>query len=75
MEVKTCPNDCTKCTPMQRQLCAAQFSMMSVRRMDALEERLERMEETQKKLAHGDSGVFNPMAQRGETALHTEETA
>ena len=61
--VKTCPNDCTRCTPQQRLLCAAQFSMMNARRMDALEERLERMEDLQKKLSNDDSGVFNPMAE------------
>jgi hypothetical protein len=61
-ELKTCPNDCTKCTPQQRLLCAAQFSMMNVKRMDAVEERLERMEDLQKKLSHDDSGVFNPLA-------------
>ena len=61
-ETKTCPRDCTRCTPQQRLLCAAQFSMMSTERMDALEERLERMEDQQKKLASSDSGVFNPVA-------------
>jgi hypothetical protein len=61
-ELKTCPRDCTKCTPQQRLLCAAQFSMMTTERMDVLEERLERMEDLQKKLANSDSGVFNPVA-------------
>ena len=59
--VKTCPNDCTRCTPMQRQLCAAQFAMMNAKRMDYLEERLERIEDLQKKMANDNSGVFNPM--------------
>lgn len=61
-EVKTCPHDCTRCTPQQRLLCASQFSMMNIERMDAIEERLERMEDLQKKLANSDSGVFNPVA-------------
>ena len=64
-EMKTCPNDCTKCTPQQRLLCAAQFSMMSIRRMEAIEERMERMEDLQKKLSNDDSGVFNPVSEEG----------
>ena len=55
-ELKTCPDDCTRCTPQQRLLCAAQFSMMNARRIEKLETRLERLERLQ-----GDNGgVFDP---------------
>lgn len=62
---KTCPNDCTRCTPQQRVFCAAQMSRMNIERMDAQEERLERIEDLLKKLAADGGGVFNPM-QAGE---------
>lgn len=60
---KTCPHDCTTCTPQQRLLCAAQFSRMNTERMDNHEERLERMEDMLKKLTNDGGGVFNPVAE------------
>lgn len=61
--VKTCPHDCTKCTPQQRLLCAAQFSRMNAEKMDNHEERLERMEDLLKKLTNDDVKVFNPVVE------------
>ena len=65
-ETKTCPHDCTRCTPQQRLFCAAQFSRMNAERMDDYEERLERIEDLLKKMNNDDSGVFNPMAESDE---------
>ena len=57
---KTCPHDCTRCTPQQRLLCAAQFSRMNAERMDALEEKLNSIEAMQTKVADDGSSVFDP---------------
>ena len=66
---KTCPHDCTRCTPNQRLLCAAQFSMMTTEMMYSHEERLERMEDRLKKLVDDGGGVFNPLEETQEAAV------
>lgn len=68
----TCPRDCTRCSQAQRVLCAAQWSMMAMERLDNIEERLdnieerlERIEDRQKDTANN-KRLFNPAIEGGE---------
>ena len=71
--IKTCPNDCMKCSPQQRVYCAAYMSRMMLDRMQEQQEAFERLEKKVDQLASADDGIFNPIDEIEEAVLAGQE--